>query len=119
MSKTLVAILALVTCAAASVAYAQSPDAADGTGGGQAPTLIMPGLLTNPLTSGSMPRALLAPARRRGARRPMRPRRLPTRWKAKRRSIPTPTRRATETTIWGGTVCVSGLSDWQRSWQAP
>lgn len=52
MSKTLVAVLALVTCAAASVAYAQSPDAADGTGGGQAPTLIMPGLLTNPLTSG-------------------------------------------------------------------
>jgi hypothetical protein len=52
MSKTLVAVLALVTCAAASVAYGQSPDAADGTGGGQVPTLIMPGLLTNPLTSG-------------------------------------------------------------------
>jgi hypothetical protein len=52
MSKTLVAVLALVACAAASVAYGQSPDAADGTGGGQAPTLIMPGLLTNPLTSG-------------------------------------------------------------------
>jgi hypothetical protein len=52
MSKTLVAVLALVTCAAASVAYAQSPDAADGTSSGQAPTLIMPGLLTNPLTSG-------------------------------------------------------------------
>jgi hypothetical protein len=52
MSKTLVAVLALVTCAAASVAYAQSPDAADKTSSGQAPTLIMPGLLTNPLTSG-------------------------------------------------------------------
>ena len=52
MSKTLVAVLALVTCAAASVAYAQSLDAADGTGGGQAPTLIMPCLLINPLTSG-------------------------------------------------------------------
>jgi hypothetical protein len=52
MSKTLVAVLALVTCAAASVAYGQSPDAADGTGGGQAPTLIMPGPLTNPLASG-------------------------------------------------------------------
>ena len=52
MSKTLVVVLALVTCAAASVAYAQSPDAADGTSRGQAPTLIMPGLLTNPLTSG-------------------------------------------------------------------
>ena len=52
MAKALVAVLALVTCAAASVAYAQSPDAADGTGSGQAPTLIMPGLLTNPLTSG-------------------------------------------------------------------
>jgi hypothetical protein len=52
MTKTLVAVLALVTCAAANVAYAQSPDAADGTSSGQAPTLIMPGLLTNPLTSG-------------------------------------------------------------------
>ena len=50
MSKTLVAALALVACVVANVAYAQSPDAADGTGGGQAPTLIMPGLLTNPLT---------------------------------------------------------------------
>jgi hypothetical protein len=62
MSKALVAVLALLTCAAASVAYAQSPDAADGTGGGQAPTLIMPGLLTNPLTSGLDAEGLRAPA---------------------------------------------------------
>jgi len=52
MSKALIAVLALVTCAAANGAYAQSPDAADGSGRGQAPTLIMPGLLTNPLTGG-------------------------------------------------------------------
>jgi hypothetical protein len=52
MSKTLVAALALVACGFASGAYAQSSDGADRTGSGQAPTLIMPGLLTNPLTSG-------------------------------------------------------------------
>jgi hypothetical protein len=52
MSKTLVAALALVACGFASGAHAQSSDASAGTGGGQAPILIMPGLLTNPLTSG-------------------------------------------------------------------
>jgi hypothetical protein len=52
MSKTLVAALALVAGGAVNGACAQSSDAADGTGSGGAPTLIMPGLLTNPLTSG-------------------------------------------------------------------
>ena len=52
MKKTLVAALALVGCGFASGAHAQSSDASAGTGGGLAPTLIMPGLLTNPLTSG-------------------------------------------------------------------
>jgi hypothetical protein len=52
MSKTLVAALVLVACGFASGAHAQSSEASAGTGSGQAPTLIMPGLLTNPLTSG-------------------------------------------------------------------
>jgi hypothetical protein len=52
MSKTLVAAVALVACGVESGACAQSSDGADGKGSGQAPTLIMPGLLTNPLTSG-------------------------------------------------------------------
>ena len=52
MSKTLVAAVALVACGVTSGAYAQTSDAADEPGSGQAPTLIMPGLLTNPLTSG-------------------------------------------------------------------
>jgi hypothetical protein len=52
MPKTFVAALALVACGIASGAYAQSSDGADGTGSVGAPTLIMPGLLTNPLTSG-------------------------------------------------------------------
>ena len=52
MSKTLVSALALVACGVANGAYAQSSDGSGGTGSGQAPTLIMPGLLTNPLTSG-------------------------------------------------------------------
>jgi hypothetical protein len=51
MPKTLAAALALVACGVANGAYAQSSDGSDGTGSGQAPTLIMPGLLTNPLTS--------------------------------------------------------------------
>jgi len=50
--KTLGAALALVGCGFASGAHAQSSDASAGTGGGLAPTLIMPRLLTNPLTSG-------------------------------------------------------------------
>jgi hypothetical protein len=52
MPKSFVAALALVTCGVASGAYAQSSDGADGTGSAGAPLLIMPGLLTNPLTSG-------------------------------------------------------------------
>ncbi|MGH6827001.1 hypothetical protein [Methyloceanibacter sp.] len=52
MPKTLVAAVALVACGVTSGAYAQSSDGSDGTGSGQAPTLIMPSLLTNPLTSG-------------------------------------------------------------------
>ena len=52
MPKTLVAALVLLACCVTSGAYAQTSDAADEPGSGQAPTLIMPGLLTNPLTSG-------------------------------------------------------------------
>jgi len=52
MPKTLVAALALVACSVTSGAFAQSSDGSDGTGSGGAPTLIMPGLLTNPMTSG-------------------------------------------------------------------
>jgi hypothetical protein len=52
MPKTFVAALALIACFVTSGAYAQSSDGADGTGSAAAPTLIMPGLLTNPLTSG-------------------------------------------------------------------
>lgn len=52
MPKTLVAALSLIACGVASGAHAQSSDGSDGTGSGGAPTLIMPGLLTNPLTSG-------------------------------------------------------------------
>ena len=33
-------------------AFAQSSDYSDGAGGGEAPTLVMPGLLTSPITSG-------------------------------------------------------------------
>ena len=50
--KTLVAALALVACSVTSGTFAQSSDGSDGTGSGGAPTLIMPGLLTNPMTSG-------------------------------------------------------------------
>jgi hypothetical protein len=52
MPKTLVAALALIACFVTSGAHAQSSGGADGTGSAGAPTLIMPGLLTNPLTSG-------------------------------------------------------------------
>lgn len=52
MPKTFVTALALLACFVTSGAYAQSSDGADGTGSAGAPTLIMPGLLTNPLTSG-------------------------------------------------------------------
>ena len=52
MPKLFIAALGLIACSIASTAFAQSSDYSDGTGGGQAPTLVMPGLLTNPLTSG-------------------------------------------------------------------
>ncbi len=52
MPKSFIAALALIACCAGSSAFAQSPDYSDGTGGGQAPTLVMPGLLTNPITRG-------------------------------------------------------------------
>ena len=52
MPKSFIAALGLITCSIASTAFAQSSDYSDGTGGGEAPTLVMPGLLTNPITSG-------------------------------------------------------------------
>lgn len=52
MPKSFIAALALIACSIASTAFAQSSDYSDGTGGGEAPTLVMPGLLTNPITSG-------------------------------------------------------------------
>jgi hypothetical protein len=52
MPKSFIAALRLIACSIASTAFAQSSDYSDGTGGGEAPTLVMPGLLTNPITSG-------------------------------------------------------------------
>jgi hypothetical protein len=52
MPKSFIAALALIACCTTGSAFAQSYDGSEGTGGGEAPTLIMPGLLTNPLTSG-------------------------------------------------------------------
>ena len=52
MPKSFIAALALIACSIASTAFAQSSDYSDGAGGGEAPTLVMPGLLTNPITSG-------------------------------------------------------------------
>ena len=52
MPKSFIAALALIACSIASTAFAQSSDYSDGAGGGEAPTLVMPGLLTSPLTSG-------------------------------------------------------------------
>ena len=52
MPKSLIAALALIACSTASTAFAQSSDYSDGAGGGEAPTLVMPGLLTSPITSG-------------------------------------------------------------------
>jgi hypothetical protein len=52
MPKSFVVALALIACGVASPAYTQSSDGTDGTGSAGAPVLIMPGLLTNPLTSG-------------------------------------------------------------------
>jgi hypothetical protein len=52
MPKSFIAALALIACSTASTAFAQSSDYGDGAGGGEAPTLIMPGLVTSPITSG-------------------------------------------------------------------
>ena len=52
MPKSFIAALALIACSTASTAFAQSSDYSDGAGGGEAPTLVMPGLLTSPITSG-------------------------------------------------------------------
>jgi hypothetical protein len=52
MLKSLFTALALIACSMASTAFAQSPDYSDGAGGGEAPTLVMPGLLTSPISSG-------------------------------------------------------------------
>ena len=52
MLKSFLAAVALISCCAAGSAFAQSSDYGDGTGSGEAPTLIMRGLLTNPLSSG-------------------------------------------------------------------
>ena len=52
MPKSFIAALALIACSIAGTAFAQSSDYSDGAGGGEAPTLIMPGLVTSPITSG-------------------------------------------------------------------
>jgi hypothetical protein len=52
MTRLFIAALALIACSMASTAFAQSSDYSDGAGGGEAPTLVMPGLLTSPITSG-------------------------------------------------------------------
>lgn len=55
MPKSFIAALALIACSTAGTAFAQSPDYGDGAGGGEAPTLVMPGLVTSPITSGRDP----------------------------------------------------------------
>jgi uncharacterized lipoprotein len=52
MPKSFIAVLALIACSTASTAFAQSSDYSDGAAGGEAPTLVMPGLVTSPITSG-------------------------------------------------------------------
>jgi hypothetical protein len=52
MPKSFIAALALIACSIAITAFAQSSDYSDGAGGGEAPTLVMPGLVTSPITSG-------------------------------------------------------------------
>jgi hypothetical protein len=52
MTRLFIAALALIACSMASTAFAQSSDYSDGAGGGEAPTLVMPGLLTSPISSG-------------------------------------------------------------------
>ena len=67
MPKSFIAALALIACSIASTAFAQSSDYSDGAGGGEAPTLVMPGLLTSPLTSG-LTRTAMAPRQHRADR---------------------------------------------------
>ena len=50
MRRSLVTALVLIACSFGSGAFAQSPDGPNGSS--EAPTLILPGLLTNPITSG-------------------------------------------------------------------
>ena len=64
MPKSFIAALALIACSIAGTAFAQSSDYSDGAGGGEAPTLVMPGLLTNPITSGLTPTAMALAATR-------------------------------------------------------
>ena len=52
MPRSLLIALGLIACCAASNALAQSYDGSDTTGSSEAPTLIMPGVLTNPISSG-------------------------------------------------------------------
>jgi hypothetical protein len=52
MPKSFITALALIACSIAGTAFAQSSDYGDGAGGGEAPTLVMPGLVTSPITSG-------------------------------------------------------------------
>ena len=52
MPKSFIAALALIACSMTSAAFAQSSDYSDGIGSGEAPTLILPGLATSPITSG-------------------------------------------------------------------
>jgi hypothetical protein len=55
MPRSLITALALIACSLASVAFAQSSDDTDGAGSGETPTLIMPNMLTNPITRGFDP----------------------------------------------------------------
>ena len=52
MPRSLIAALALIACGTSSSAFAQSYDGSEGTVGGEAPTLILPNMLTNPMMRG-------------------------------------------------------------------
>jgi hypothetical protein len=52
MHKSLLTTLTLIACCAASAASAQSSNYGDYSSGGQTPTLIMPDVLTNPISNG-------------------------------------------------------------------
>jgi hypothetical protein len=53
MRRSLVTALVLIACSFGGEVLAQSSDGTNGSG--EAPTLILPGLLTNPITSGLDP----------------------------------------------------------------